>query len=190
MSAPRWCSPSGGASPPCSRWCRLGAVRRVGSAVSVAHRRPADETVLCAAGSVYQQAGPSWGKPAASHQRYAQPTQGKWRPMKWLCNRQFRRAYVVEAYAPGPRVYHASQLNTAAVQLPIGLEDDHSGVVDVICGRAFQFSGMKGENVVEIPVPESMKVCARAVFAGSMPFDRTLASSRHQAFEFASSTKN
>ena len=51
-----------------------------------------------------------------------------------------------------------SQLNTAAVQLPIGLEDSHSGVVDVVCGRAFGFSGVKGENVEEIAMPEGMKV--------------------------------
>lgn len=50
------------------------------------------------------------------------------------------------------------QLNTAAVQLPIGLEDSHSGVVDVVCGRAFGFSGVKGENVEEIAMPEGMKV--------------------------------
>lgn len=50
------------------------------------------------------------------------------------------------------------QLNTAAVQLPIGLEDNHSGVVDVVCGRAFGFSGVKGENVEEIAMPEDMKV--------------------------------
>lgn len=61
---------------------------------------------------------------------------------------------------PGSHLYHSSQLNTAAVQLPIGLEDSHSGVVDVVTGRAFQFSGMKGEDVEEIAVPESMKVCA------------------------------
>lgn len=60
----------------------------------------------------------------------------------------------------GSRFFHASQLNTAAVQLPIGLEDSHSGVVDVVSGRAFQFSGMKGETVEEIALPESMKVCA------------------------------
>lgn len=57
--------------------------------------------------------------------------------------------------------YRAYQLNTAAVQLPIGLEGSHSGVVDVVCGRAFQFSGVKGENVEEIAVPDDMKVRAR-----------------------------
>lgn len=64
----------------------------------------------------------------------------------------------MESHAPGSLVYHAFQLNTAAVQLPIGLEDNHSGVVDVVSGKAFHFSGVKGENVEEIPVPESMKV--------------------------------
>lgn len=56
-----------------------------------------------------------------------------------------------------------SQLNTAAVQLPIGLEDSHSGVVDVVCGRAFGFSGVKGENVEEIAMPEEMKVRTHAL---------------------------
>ncbi|CAN0035926.1 unnamed protein product [Scytosiphon promiscuus] len=49
------------------------------------------------------------------------------------------------------------KLNTAAVQLPIGLEDSHSGVVDVVCGRAFLFSGVKGEDVEEIAVPDRME---------------------------------
>ncbi|CAM9285599.1 unnamed protein product [Ectocarpus sp. 6 AP-2014] len=63
------------------------------------------------------------------------------------------------------------KLNTAAVQLPIGLEDGHSGVVDLVCGRAFQFSGVKGENVEEIAVPESMKddvVAGRALLVEMM----------------------
>lgn len=50
------------------------------------------------------------------------------------------------------------QLNTAALQLPIGLEDNHSGVVDVVRGRAFEFSGSRGEIVEETVVPTSMKV--------------------------------
>lgn len=44
------------------------------------------------------------------------------------------------------------------MQLPIGLEDSHSGVVDVICGKAFQFVGDKGEIIENIAMPESMKV--------------------------------
>ena len=34
----------------------------------------------------------------------------------------------------------------------------------MISGRAFEFSGVKGENVEEIPVPESMKVCVGTVW--------------------------
>lgn len=49
------------------------------------------------------------------------------------------------------------------MQLPIGLEDSHSGVVDVICGKAYQFSGKKGEIVEEITVPEAMKVCDASI---------------------------
>lgn len=75
-TAGRCHAPLGGTSPPCSRRCCLGTVRRVGCAVSVTDRRPADETVFCASSGVRQQAGPSRGKPATSHQRYAQPTQG------------------------------------------------------------------------------------------------------------------
>lgn len=66
---------------------------------------------------------------------------------------------VLDAKSSAYRTYgRIHQLETAAVQLPIGLEDSHSGVVDVVCGKAFQFSGVKGENVEEIAVPESMKV--------------------------------
>lgn len=60
-------------------------------------------------------------------------------------------------------VFRRYQLNTAAVQLPIGLEDSHSGIVDVICGKAYQFSGKKGEIVEEIAVPEAMKVCGASI---------------------------
>lgn len=63
------------------------------------------------------------------------------------------------------------KLNTAAVQLPIGLEDNHEGVVDVICHKAFHFSGKKGEIVEEVAVPETMKVetaAARATLVEMM----------------------
>lgn len=96
-----------------------------------------------------------------------------------FCKSQFRPSFTMslnfESHALGSYVYNASQLNTAAVQLPIGLEDSHSGVVDVVCGRAFQFSGTKGENVEEIAVPESMKVCTRKeLVAPDCLFDRAL----------------
>jgi elongation factor G len=44
-----------------------------------------------------------------------------------------------------------------AVQLPIGEESDFAGIVDLVEIKAYKFEGKMGENVVEIPVPESMK---------------------------------
>ena len=44
-----------------------------------------------------------------------------------------------------------------AIQLPIGAEDNLTGVIDVIDKKAYTFSGTNGENVTEIPVPEDMK---------------------------------
>lgn len=49
------------------------------------------------------------------------------------------------------------------MQLPIGLEDNHEGVVDVICHKAFHFSGKKGEIVEEVAVPETMKVSSASI---------------------------
>ena len=46
------------------------------------------------------------------------------------------------------------KLNAAAVQIPIGLEGEHEGVVDLIEMKAIRFEGEKGENLVvsdEIP---------------------------------------
>ena len=46
--------------------------------------------------------------------------------------------------------------NAAAVQIPIGLEGEHSGVVDVIRMRALYFQGEKGDDVTEAEVPAHM----------------------------------
>ncbi len=48
------------------------------------------------------------------------------------------------------------RLNAAAVQIPIGLEENHVGVVDVINGVAYYFEGAKGENPVQKVVPEDL----------------------------------
>ena len=45
-------------------------------------------------------------------------------------------------------------LNAAAVQLPIGLENFHEGVIDLVEQKSYMFEGEKGENIVvsdEIP---------------------------------------
>ncbi|GIL82330.1 hypothetical protein Vretimale_11788 [Volvox reticuliferus] len=48
------------------------------------------------------------------------------------------------------------KLNVAAVQIPIGLEDQHLGVVDLVARKAFYFEGPKGDKVIEGPVPERL----------------------------------
>ncbi len=44
-----------------------------------------------------------------------------------------------------------------AVQLPIGADSTFSGIVDIIEQKAFKFEGDKGQNIIEIPIPEDMK---------------------------------
>jgi len=48
------------------------------------------------------------------------------------------------------------KLNAAAVQIPIGLENNHEGVVDLIEEKAYTFGGEKGEDVRESPIPDDL----------------------------------
>lgn len=48
------------------------------------------------------------------------------------------------------------KLNAAAVQIPIGLEATHSGVVDLIEMKSIAFEGEKGENIVYGDIPDDM----------------------------------
>lgn len=48
-------------------------------------------------------------------------------------------------------------LNAAAVQIPIGLEDQHNGVVDLMSGRAYYFDGDNGEDIRIEACPADMK---------------------------------
>jgi elongation factor G len=52
-----------------------------------------------------------------------------------------------------------SRLNKSAVrmQLPIGLESEHEGVVDLIKMKAYYFEGDMGNQVIEKEIPEDMK---------------------------------
>ena len=52
--------------------------------------------------------------------------------------------------------------NAVMMQLPIGLEADFQGIVDLVKMRAFYFEGENGENVVEKDIPESMQADADA----------------------------
>lgn len=45
-------------------------------------------------------------------------------------------------------------LNAAAVQVPMGLEQQHVGVVDVVLEKAYLFEGERGEVLNEVDVPE------------------------------------
>lgn len=47
--------------------------------------------------------------------------------------------------------------NAIPVQLPIGLEGDFKGLVDLLRNKAYTSEGEHGEKIVEIPIPENMK---------------------------------
>ncbi|MFA7297462.1 MAG: elongation factor G [Dehalococcoidia bacterium] len=48
------------------------------------------------------------------------------------------------------------------MQLPIGLEDQHRGIVDLMAMKAYAFEGDRGENMVEQPIPDAMMAEATA----------------------------
>ena len=43
------------------------------------------------------------------------------------------------------------------IQIPVGLEDQFSAVIDLLKMKAYKFEGDKGKDVIEIPIPESHK---------------------------------
>ncbi|MDO8626216.1 MAG: elongation factor G [Candidatus Magasanikbacteria bacterium] len=47
-------------------------------------------------------------------------------------------------------------VNARAVQLPIGADSTFSGLVDLIEKKAMKFEGDKGQNIIDIPIPEDM----------------------------------
>lgn len=46
------------------------------------------------------------------------------------------------------------------MQIPIGEEDNHEGVIDLLQMKAFDFEGKLGDNVIEIAFPENLKADA------------------------------
>ncbi|MFH1188535.1 MAG: elongation factor G [bacterium] len=48
-------------------------------------------------------------------------------------------------------------LNAIPIQLPIGIEVDFKGVVDLVTGTAYMFKGEKGEQIEEAPIPDALK---------------------------------
>jgi len=52
--------------------------------------------------------------------------------------------------------------NAVMMQIPIGLEDKHEGVVDLITMKAFTFEGENGEKIIEADIPAALQVEAGA----------------------------
>ena len=50
--------------------------------------------------------------------------------------------------------------NAVMMQIPIGLEAEFDGIVDLVKMKAYYFEGDKGENVVEKEIPEAMLAAA------------------------------
>ena len=46
------------------------------------------------------------------------------------------------------------------MQIPIGEENKHEGVIDLLTMKAYDFEGRLGDNVVEVPMPESLRADA------------------------------
>ena len=51
--------------------------------------------------------------------------------------------------------------NPVLLQLPIGLEEDFQGVVDLVRMKAIYFEGEFGENVVEKDIPDELRAKPR-----------------------------
>ena len=51
--------------------------------------------------------------------------------------------------------------NAVMLELPIGLEDKHAGVVDLVKMRAFYFKGDNGEDIIEADIPAELAEDAR-----------------------------
>jgi len=54
------------------------------------------------------------------------------------------------------------RLNAVLMQLPIGLESEFAGLVDLVHMKSYRFEGSNGEHVVEKEIPEDMLGEARA----------------------------
>ncbi len=50
--------------------------------------------------------------------------------------------------------------NPILMQLPIGLEDKHEGVVDLVTMEALRFKGPNGEEIIRGPIPDDMLAAA------------------------------
>lgn len=53
------------------------------------------------------------------------------------------------------------KLNAVMANIPIGLEDQHKGIVDLVTMKAYQNEGENGEFIKEIPIPADMEADAK-----------------------------
>jgi elongation factor G len=51
--------------------------------------------------------------------------------------------------------------NAVAMQIPIGVEDKHEGIVDLLDMQAYRFSGPNGETITVGPIPDELKELAQ-----------------------------
>ena len=51
--------------------------------------------------------------------------------------------------------------NAVMMQIPVGLENEHRGIVDLVTMRSYIFEGENGENIVEGPIPDDLLEQAR-----------------------------
>jgi elongation factor G len=65
-------------------------------------------------------------------------------------------------YRVRDQLRNALGLNAVLIQIPIGLEDKHQGVVDLVTMRAYYFDGANGENIREEDIPAELKDEAQA----------------------------
>ncbi|MCI22543.1 elongation factor G mitochondrial-like, partial [Trifolium medium] len=70
-------------------------------------------------------------------------------------------------------------LRSASIQVPIGLEDDFTGLVDLVQLKAYYFHGSNGEKVVVEEVPADMEALVaekrRELIENVAPLDDKLA---------------
>ncbi len=75
-----------------------------------------------------------------------------------------RLAFINKLDRAGANPYRVTQQlreklahNAVMMQIPIGTEDAHEGVVDLITMKAYRFEGASGEKIVESEIPDDMK---------------------------------
>lgn len=54
-------------------------------------------------------------------------------------------------------IHDRLQANTHPVQIPIGAEDQFSGIIDIVERKAYHYDGAANEEVQEIPIPDDLK---------------------------------